>query len=106
MTASFSWGQLSDDYLLWSASRKLTAEDFTIKPKKPEIASSFGQFSMSYEINGFDFCWYLIEVINWLVDRKVISFSVRPCALGIRVRSSAINPYTTLFVCHPDEGGI
>jgi hypothetical protein len=61
LTASFSWGQLSDDYLLWSASRKLTAEDFTIKPKKPEIASSFGQFSMSYEINGFDFCWVLIS---------------------------------------------
>jgi hypothetical protein len=55
ITAATSWGQLNDDYLLWSPSRKLTLDDFTIKTQKLETTTSFGQFSISYQVNGFDF---------------------------------------------------
>jgi hypothetical protein len=55
LTGAISWGQLNDDYLLWSSSRKLTLDDFTIKTHRLETTPSFGQFSMDYQVNGFDF---------------------------------------------------
>jgi hypothetical protein len=54
-TAILSWGQSTGDYLPWSATRRLTAGDFAIKTGKSETSASYGQFSMSYEVNGFDF---------------------------------------------------
>ena len=55
LIAPFSWGQLSNDYLLWSGTRKLTVDDFIIKTHKLETTPSFGQFLMDYQINGFSF---------------------------------------------------
>ena len=55
ITATFSWGQVDGGYLLWSVSRKLTLDDFIIKTHSLESTPSFGQFSMDYQVNGFDF---------------------------------------------------
>ena len=41
--------------MLWSSTRKLTADDFAIKTKRLESSSSFAQFSLDYQVNGFDF---------------------------------------------------
>lgn len=49
-----SRGQSNEDYLLWSSSRRLTLNDFSIKTNGPAVPS-FGQFSIDYQVNGFDF---------------------------------------------------
>lgn len=43
------------DNLLWSEMRKLTTDDFLIKSERHQNSLSMGQFSMSYQVNGFDF---------------------------------------------------
>lgn len=50
--AGFS--QEQPDYLLWSATRKLTVNDFTIKATQQAASSSFGQFSFDFQMKGFD----------------------------------------------------
>lgn len=55
VTVTMSWGQLNADYLLWSSTKKLTLDDFTIKTHRVETTPSFGQFSIDYQVNGFDF---------------------------------------------------
>jgi len=47
--------QKNDDYLYWSATRKLTARDFVIKTSDNKTTSSFAQFFFSYEVKGSDF---------------------------------------------------
>jgi hypothetical protein len=51
----FASGQSSNDYILWSSTRKITADDFEIKLKKLESTPSFAQFTVDYQVNGFDF---------------------------------------------------
>jgi hypothetical protein len=55
LTTATSLGQLNEDYLLWSSSRKFTLDDFAVKTRNLETTTSFGQFSMDYQVNGFDF---------------------------------------------------
>ncbi len=50
-----SFGQVNNNYLLWSAEYKLTVEDFSIKTKQLETTPSFAQFSLDYQVSGFDF---------------------------------------------------
>lgn len=47
--------QKTDDYLYWSATRKLTAKDFVIKTSGGKTTSSFAQFFFSYEVRSSDF---------------------------------------------------
>jgi hypothetical protein len=54
-TGVSSFGQVNDNYLLWSADYKLTVEDFAIKTKLVETTPSFAQFSLDYQVSGFDF---------------------------------------------------
>ncbi len=54
-TVVSSFGQVSDNYLLWSADYKLTVEDFTIKTRQLETTPSFAQFSLDYQVSSFDF---------------------------------------------------
>ena len=49
------FSQDTSKYLLWSSTNKLTANDFAIKSNQLETTSSFGQFSVDYQISGFDF---------------------------------------------------
>lgn len=75
LTINTSLSQVNDDYLLWSSTRKLTPDDFTIKTQVPESTASFGQFSMSYQVNGFNFLTknfnkkvrnYFIKTASWI----------------------------------------
>lgn len=50
-----SFGQVTDNYLLWSADYKLKVEDFLIKTKHLETMPSFAHFSLDYQVSGFDF---------------------------------------------------
>ena len=45
----------NDNFLLWSSIRRLTVNDFVIKTKDLQTAPSFDQFSLTYEVRGFDF---------------------------------------------------
>jgi hypothetical protein len=49
------FAQNNDDYLYWSASRKLTVNDFAIKTSDLKAGASLARFYFSYEVNGFDF---------------------------------------------------
>jgi hypothetical protein len=54
LIASFSFCQTSkDNYLRWSSVRKLKLNDFEIKTKDSQ--TSFAQFVLDFEVNGFDF---------------------------------------------------
>jgi len=56
ISLSLSGQDESDSNLVfWSSTRKLTVEDFGIKTKNNESNSSYGQFSVDYRVNGFDF---------------------------------------------------
>lgn len=53
----YSYGQMAtnDRAVFWSSTRKLTVDDFGIKTKDMETVSSFAQFSVDYQVTGFDF---------------------------------------------------
>ncbi|KAA9034566.1 hypothetical protein FW778_22275 [Ginsengibacter hankyongi] len=46
---------MSDDFIEWSATRKLTENDFIIKTKDLQSNTSFAQFYMDYQVSGFSF---------------------------------------------------
>jgi len=75
LTVAFSWGQSNSDYILWSSTRKLSVDDFTIKTKQLETTPSFAQFTLDYQVNGFDFLTkdfnkrvhnYFIKGASWI----------------------------------------
>ena len=49
------FGQAGDNYLYWSASRKLTVADFAIITSDLKAGACYAQYYFSYEVNGFDF---------------------------------------------------
>jgi hypothetical protein len=55
LTSITLFAQKDDNYLYWSATRKLTANDFVIKTNNSGAGTCFAQFYFSYEVNGFDF---------------------------------------------------
>jgi len=68
-------GQSNDNNLLWSSTHKLTIDDFAIKTKSNETSLSFAQFSIDYQVNGFDFMTknfnkkvrnYIIKSASWI----------------------------------------
>jgi hypothetical protein len=72
---TLGFGQNSSDNLQWSATHKLTLDDFSIKTKSLETTSSFAQFSIDYQVNGFDFLTknfnkkvhnYIIKTASWI----------------------------------------
>ncbi|MBK9418065.1 MAG: hypothetical protein IPO05_12590 [Flavobacteriales bacterium] len=44
-----------DNLVFWNSARKLTVDDFGIKTMDNETNSSFAQFSVDYQVSGFDF---------------------------------------------------
>lgn len=72
---NFSFGQISADYVRWSATKKLTIDDFSIKTKANESTIAFAQFYMEYQLKGFDFLTknfnkkvhnYMIKSASWI----------------------------------------
>jgi hypothetical protein len=86
-STSFAFSQTSNDnYIFWSSSKKLTIDDFGIKTKNGETNPSFAQFSVDYQVNGFDFMTknfnkkvrnYLIKSASWIDTTTNVSVSLR-----------------------------
>lgn len=81
-----SFGQSNEHYLLWSADKKLTAKDFLIKTKQLETTPSFAQFSLDYQLNGFEFLTKnfnqkvrntFIQSASWIDTTTDISLSLK-----------------------------
>ena len=76
LTTNLSFSQTkNDNFLSWSSTRRLTVNDFVIKTKDLQTSPSFAQFSLGYEIRGFDFLTknfnkkvsnYLIKSASWI----------------------------------------
>lgn len=82
---SYVFGQNYQDNLLWSATHKLTLNDFSIKTKSNETTSSFAQFSVDYQVSGFDFLTknfnkkvhnYIIKTASWIDTTSNINQSL------------------------------
>jgi hypothetical protein len=76
----------NNNYVFWSPANKLTVEDFGIKTKNMETTASFAQFSMDYQIKGFDFMTknfnkkvrnYLIKSASTIDTTADVSASLR-----------------------------
>ena len=51
----FGQNVADNNLVFWSSTRKLTVNDFGIKTKDRETNPSFAQFSVDYQVGGFDF---------------------------------------------------
>jgi len=85
LSANSAFAQTSIDYLQWSATNKLTVNDFSIKNNSFETISSYAQFSVDYQVNGFDFLTknfnkkvrnYLIKTASWIDTSKNVNQSL------------------------------
>ena len=77
---------VDENRIFWSETRKLAVNDFGIKTQEGESNSSFAQFSMDYEIRGFDFMAksfnkkvrnYFIKSASWIDTTNNVSVSLR-----------------------------
>ena len=83
----FSFGQVADENLVyWSSTKKLTIDDFGIKTKGNGTNPSFAQFSVDYQVNGFDFLTknfnkkvhnYFIKSASWIDTTSKVDNSLR-----------------------------
>lgn len=85
-TISFGQTAAEDNLVFWSQSRKLTIDDFGIKTRNNETNLSFGQFSVDYQVGGFDFMTknfnkkvrnYLIKSASTIDTTADVSVSLR-----------------------------
>jgi hypothetical protein len=76
----------NDNLVFWSSTRKLTIDDFLIKTKNGETNPSSAQFSVDYQVSGFDFMTknfnkkvrnYFIKSASWIDTTSNISNSLR-----------------------------
>ena len=54
-TALLGQNAADSNLVFWSSTRRLTVDDFGIKTKDRETTPSFAQFSVDYQVGGFDF---------------------------------------------------
>lgn len=85
-TIGFCQSKPNDDYISWSATRKLTINDFIIKTKDLQTSPSFAQFNIGYQVNGMDFMSrnfnkkvgnYFIKSASWIDTTFDIVKSIR-----------------------------
>lgn len=86
-SSSFAFAQTSNDnYISWSSTKKLTIDDFGIKTNNGKTNPSFAQFSVDYQVNGFDFMTknfnkkvsnYFIKSASWIDTTTNVSVSLR-----------------------------
>lgn len=84
----YSYGQIAtnDNLVFWSSTKKLTIDDFGIKTRDQETNTSFAQFSLDYQVGGFDFMTknfnkkvrnYLIKSASTIDTTEDVSISLR-----------------------------
>lgn len=85
LLTNFVFGQNSHDNLQWSATHKLTLDDFSIRTTSLETTSSFAQFSVDYQVSGFDFLTknfnkkvhnFIIKTASWIDTTSNINQSL------------------------------
>ncbi|NLN95810.1 MAG: hypothetical protein GX128_06550 [Bacteroidales bacterium] len=86
INSTIALGQTGNGNLVfWSATKKLTVEDFGIKVRN-ENNPSFAQFSVEYQVNGFDFLTknfnkkvrnYVIVSASWIDTTNNVLESLR-----------------------------
>ena len=54
-TALLGQNAADSNLVFWSSTRRLTVDDFSIKTKNRETTPSSAQFSVDYQVGGFDF---------------------------------------------------
>jgi hypothetical protein len=86
LCSSIAFSQANADNLSWSATRKLTVEDFTIKTKDLQASTSYGQYYMDFEVRGFDAFSknfnkrvhnYLIRSASWIDTTSDVTIALR-----------------------------
>ena len=74
------------DFLYWSATNKLTVDDFGIKKNNSQSGSCFAQFSMECSVTGFDFMTKkfnkkvrnaIIKTASWIDTTYNVDYSLR-----------------------------
>lgn len=74
------------NYIFWSSTRKFTVNDFLIKTKDLETSPSFAQFSVDYQVGGFDFLaknfnkkvrHYMIKSASWIDTTYEVTASLK-----------------------------
>jgi hypothetical protein len=86
LSSTLALGQIGNGNLVfWSATKKLTVDDFGIKVSN-ENSPSFAQFSVDYQVNGFDFMTknfnkkvrnYIIVSASWIDTTSNVEESLR-----------------------------
>lgn len=76
----------TDIYLSWSSTKKLTVNDFMIRESNFPSSSSYAQFSMQFNIRGFDWLKknlnkkvhnYIIRSASWIDTTFNLALSLR-----------------------------
>ncbi len=71
----FGQNTVNNNFFFWSSTHKLSLTDFVIKTKDLETTPSFAQFSVDYQVGGFDFMTknfnkkvrnYMIKSASWI----------------------------------------
>jgi hypothetical protein len=73
LSTFFVYGQENTGKLQWSATKKITVDDFYIKTRAKESIASFAQFSIEYQVNGLNF---LTKNFN----KKVQNYMIKPAS--------------------------
>ncbi|NCA85127.1 MAG: hypothetical protein EOM83_06060 [Clostridia bacterium] len=91
LSSSVVFGQTNNDnYVFWSPSKKLTVDDFGIKTKNSETVASFAQFSIDYQIRGFDFMTknFNKKVRNYLIKSAPIIDTTTDVSISLRYQQT------------------
>lgn len=84
--SSFAQADSNPNHLHWSATRKLTVNDFVIKTGQLEHNSSLAQYSMEFQVSGLDFMTrnfnkkvknYMIRSASWIDTVHNVGHSLR-----------------------------
>lgn len=93
--SSFSQDKKNDDFIMWSATQKLSLNDFAIKIGGSKAMSSYAQFSMDYQLNGFNF-------LSKNFNKKVHNYIIKSASwidTGVNTNSSLRYVQTLFDIC-------
>lgn len=91
-TTTILLGQQATDnnLVFWSSTKKLTIEDFGIKTRNNETNPSFAQFSVDYQVNGFDFMTknFNKKVRNYLIKSASIIDTTTDTSVSLKYQQT------------------